>query len=1461
MSKRKRRVVASALAAIALTMVAQPVIAQAKTDGGVNYLSPLKAAARAASRQLWGYMHYAKQWPTASRQYGFMSFDAATASNFTDLRTESERTLVPNGGSAYINGKYNLLNYKTNAGQGSITLTYYQFDTNRNWASVYAPETVGDLSLIATETAVSQYTGKVYGQFYTSDMASFEFGVIDYENMERTTIAPSTHKYVAMGVSSEERVYGVSTDGNLYEINTTTGEETKIGSTGVYVAPSSEKSYGQSGEIDQDDDTFYWASFDANQQGALYTVDLTTGRATLIANFPHNEQIYGLAIPETTPADDAPAAPTAVSVTFENGSTTGWLTLNTPSKTYGGGELTGTLNYSVRSGKKELLTGTIPANSSTSVKLTAPEGMNYFAVTLSNAAGKSKATTTSAYVGYDQPKQVSYARLKIDASTGKATVQWGSPSGTVNGGYLGTLTYDIVRYPEAVKVASGIGGTSFTEKITDKQLRNYYYGVTPINGSKRGPERLTAPVSYGDNIEPPYTETFATENDFDLFTTIDANSDGNTWTWHESNKCAQYEASDTKTADDWLVSPPVQLRGNHSYTVSFSARNAMATFAEKIEARWGNQPTVAAMNNIVAEETRLTDSSTPTILQKTFSVSADQILYLGIHAISSANTAKIFVDNITITDNGCLEGPAAVENLTVTPDPTAALKSTVSFRLPTKNVAGSTVAAITKVVVERDGNIVKTFGASTAGQTLTCEDNSPAEGFNNYTVTPYTAAGAGTATTLKAYIGLDVPSDVEGVKLADNKTNFTISWDETSARGKNGGAVIKSDVDYNVFRVRNVEGSVSQQLISTQKTTSFTDNVNTNEGAQELRMYALTAKNTKGESSQVMTPVAIIGAPYTLPFTSGFAEEENAPLWWSLTGDAENGRGFVQNTQTSSDGDNNCLVFTAYSNGATADITTGKIALGGVANPVVIFSHSGTADKNIVLNVYAAMPGGAEQLLGTVDYSSVEGKADDWHRTMFKIPSSMSTADYVTLTFKASANLYGILKLDNVVVRNAYSDDLAVGLKAAATMKRGATGTATVTVTNNGENAAKGYRVMLTAGGQTVLDQTIDESLASLASKTFNVEVASDVNSSSENFRLHANVEYAADKYAADNTADFIVKLTESGIPTPENFDANKDEEAHTLTMTWTTPAPASVRTYDTFEKYDNWTIDQFGEWTTYSPNKGNTTGGWWGPMGMPFPHETEKYVYIVFNPEAIQSGITATNSSIKPHSGEKALMSMYSREGSTFLDTDDWLISPMLSGEAQEVSVWAVNAQPDMNNKRYPQTVEILYSDKTADHADFQKVKTFTVSGGAWDMYSAEIPDGANYFAVRCNTTEKDAYCLLLDDISYYAGYGKLQGYHVYRNGEIIDTLPADATTTTITYDPEAPATRYSLSAVFTGGESAAVSNDNCQTDISSVVVDANSPADVYTLDGKLVVKSATSLRMLKSGVYVVNGKKVVIR
>ena len=160
------------------------------------------------------------------------------------------------------------------------------------------------------------------------------------------------------------------------------------------------------------------------------------------------------------------------------------------------------------------------------------------------------------------------------------------------------------------------------------------------------------------------------------------------------------------------------------------------------------------------------------------------------------------------------------------------------------------------------------------------------------------------------------------------------------------------------------------------------------------------------------------------------------------------------------------------------------------------------------------------------------------------IPAEMAKSDYVMLTFVGEADTYGVVRIDDVCVRSIYDNDLAVSISAPAKMKRGVSGKATVTVTNNGEKDASNYRVMLTADGTLAFDQTVTEVLKPLQTKSFTVDVKSNVTSQSSKLRLVADVEYAADQYKADNTANCMVDLAESGIPSPENFSATNDQAA-----------------------------------------------------------------------------------------------------------------------------------------------------------------------------------------------------------------------------------------------------------------------------------------------------------------------------
>ena len=120
----------------------------------------------------------------------------------------------------------------------------------------------------------------------------------------------------------------------------------------------------------------------------------------------------------------------------------------------------------------------------------------------------------------------------------------------------------------------------------------------------------------------------------------------------------------------------------------------------------------------------------------------------------------------------------------------------------------------------------------------------------------------------------------------------------------------------------------------------------------------------------------------------------------------------------------------------------------------------------------------------------------------------------------------------------------------------------------------------------------------------------------------------------------------------------------------------------------------------------------------------------------------------------------------------------------------------------------------------------------------------------------------ICIDDISYVAGAGTLTGYNIYRNGEFVANVPADATSFVDTTCPDNGTYTYAVTAVYADGESAPVA----AVPVIVTAIDNANAADgktytVYTVDGKRVSKDAKSIGGLKKGVYIVNDKKAVVK
>lgn len=306
----------------------------------------------------------------------------------------------------------------------------------------------------------------------------------------------------------------------------------------------------------------------------------------------------------------------------------------------------------------------------------------------------------------------------------------------------------------------------------------------------------------------------------------------------------------------------------------------------------------------------------------------------------------------------------------------------------------------------------------------------------------------------------------------------------------------------------------------------------------------------------------------------------------------------------------------------------------------------------------------------------------------------------------------------------------------------------------------------------------------------------------------------------------------------------------------------------DDFEDYNSWGVDNAGDWSFHDGDKG-VTYGYYDDQGLYYDNEKTPFAYIVWTP-ANYGGedITVANPTAKPYSGSNAMASVYSynRKATgelTPLAADNWMISPELTGKDQTVMFRVNNISAST-----PETYQVLYSTTTAAHDQFRLVAEKTVSNSKWDEVSFELPEGARYFAIRHNTKlevspsgigySSAPYLFLVDDATFASKGCTFVEYVIYRDGK-----PLATAATTASEDREAQCDGadhvYQVTARYgDGSESApveAVVSMPTGIDIIETTVDA--PQGVYSLDG---VKQDANAR-LQRGVYIKNGKKVIVR
>ncbi len=1093
------------------------------------------------------------------------------------------------------------------------------------------------------------------------------------------------------------------------------------------------------------------------------------------------------------------------------------------------------------------------------------DGYYYFAVHAISDADKWALFVDNFVVeagaGANAPAAVSgLAATPYDETIG-ATITFTAPTMTVGGTELAgsAMTIELQRDGTVINTFEGVTpGQELTYEDADETLTvgNHTYTVIPSNEEGAG-EKAEITVFLSQTLNVPFTIDMTAQESLAGFNIIDNNGDASTWKWGDSYNCIMYGYNYTNAADDYLISSPIRMEAGKNYKVVIVASCYGENYPEKFEVLLGNDATVAAMTTTVMEPTDVA-TNVDTEYEAEFTAPGDGKFYLAVHAISDANMWNLYLKSIAVEFGLVDTDIDAVTDFTVTPGEQGALSATVSFTAPTKNIGGADLTEnIAAIEILRDGETIQTFNDVAPGTDVTFNDADEAltNGNHTYQVIPYNAEGkpGRKSEKITVFLGVDAPQPVPSLATIDGGDYIVFSWEPVAEEGVNGGFVNTEKVGYSIWTMALFDfmgwftyWDVDEQLDSVVGKTKTVVDYDTEAGdVQELKPFAIIPATEAGEAEYTTTQM-FVGPAYD-GLEEHFAGGKIAYNTWTFsTTDTDSEDTGAYFNEDSSDGDGYSILLFVENAGNTLDLTPGKVKIPeGATNPVLLFDYQNPDAANS-LQVNIEMPD------GSVDEIALNGSGDGWQPAKINLMKYASQR-YIIIRFVGNFVNAGNIVLDNILVYDQLEYNLVADITAPKSLVLGKEAPVKISLRNMGANAADGYTVKLFANDEEIeMADAEFATIESLANAEFDATFPTTVFDEAGTVTLRAEVEYDLDLDEDDNVAEATIEVTAPTVAAPLTLTATANGTKADLEWTVNDAGAAEEVTED-FESYEAFSIEGWGEWTT-ACNTGGVTGSIWN--SFTHPHAGESFAYIVTNWASVE--IASQDGFELPHSGDQALSNVYAYEGQSYLTNDNWLISPALPGIAQTIKFWAKSCTDEYGGL---ETYEVLYSTTDTETASFTKVADVEAPL-EWTEFTADLPEGSKYFAIRNTTNGEFAFVGMLDDITYMTGASSCDAFNIYVDEVLVGSVEGGVLTFTTDVLP-AGEHKVSVTAVYGDVESLPV-DATVTIEVATAieeVINAESLQNVFRFNGVKVRSNAETTKDLQKGAYIINNKKVVVK
>ena len=896
------------------------------------------------------------------------------------------------------------------------------------------------------------------------------------------------------------------------------------------------------------------------------------------------------------------------------------------------------------------------------------EGKHTISAYCSNEAGGNGATVSvTTYTGEDAPMAVTNIQVNID-ETGNAVITWDAPQGPgINGGWVNPekLNYTIKRNNEVI--AEDVTATTYTDQL-GTNLSYYVWTVTAFSGEKEGLSADSEGKQYGDALTIPYSQTFDTESSILLYTIVDNNNDDNTWKF--SSNVLRYTYSSSNSADDYAMTPPIEMSGDKVYELTLVAGSYSTSYAERVEVTLGTSLDPADHTTTIIPATDLTTGSMEN-LTAYFKAPADGKFYVGIHAISDADMFYLDVQSISIVDGPSLDAPQAVTDIETIPGEKGATTVTINFKAPTKSFGGTDLTEDVTVRVVRGDTLEIANMTLVPGAEGSAFDEEAANGNNSYVIYTSNSAGNGDYATVTCFCGYAVPGPVEDFSVVPSADNMsaTITWSAPTS-GAGDGYFDPAELTYTIYYV-DQDG----MYVALDETTEFTYTIDPVEDTVLAGYtYAVTASNLGGESEMVGQTV-VLGTPYAAPFEETLAGGTLTTQPWFISSSGFVTAGILTDGSmfgvdvVSEDGG----MFGIFDNygwsGGTASLQVPKMTLKQLDAPVLYFSMFHYEEEGS-LSVSVSTD--------EVNYTEVFNKnlsdGEGWAEYEVDL-SAYQDAPWICINLSGTVSATSCIFIDYIRVEKSWINNILVSkFEGPSKLAAGQEGTFNVQVSNKGSEAAV-FTVNLSVDGAFVEAQQQTEAIAKGETASLSFTYAPNVEQIGKavEVSVEAVLEGATDEYPDDNVKSLTLHVSQPDLPVITDLTGTCDASLQNVTLTWSEPLLVPATTLDDVESYTGFITDQIGEYIVIDGDGLET----YGLSGVSFPHASEPMAFMVWAPA--EANIAASN--FLPYSGDKCLISFASVPDGSGAGNDDWLISPEIVG-GTELSFYAAIA-----DAQYPES------------------------------------------------------------------------------------------------------------------------------------------------------------------------------